>query len=218
MIRGTFFDKIFSLIYPDTCPYCGKIIGNTDLKCNECEKIIKYSFSVREISDTVKCVSPFLYDGKVRDAVHRFKFRGYKRYAWNFAFEVAKAIDIKFPMYKFSAVVPVPIYKSRKKDRGYNQAGELAKELGKILNIPSMEVLEKTKNTSPQYKIKDYEEKIRNVKGVYKVTCSCQNPQERILVCDDIVTSGGTLAECVKALKLAGFKNISCATISNAQR
>ena len=130
---------------------------------------------------------------------------------------MAKAIDLKFPLEKFSAVMPVPIYKSWKKDRGYNQAGSLADELGNILNIPSIEILEKIKNTAPQYTIKDYKERINNVQGVYKANYLCEDSQERLLVCDDIVTSGATLKECVRTLKSVGFKNISCVTISNAK-
>ncbi len=218
MKRGSFFDKIFSLVYPDSCPYCGKIIENTEVKCPNCEKNLKYIFSVREITDGVMCISPFKYEGKVRDALRNFKFRGYRRYGWNFAIEIIKALEVKFPQEKFSAVTSVPLHEIRQKSRGYNQSYELAKEIGNFLKIPNMEILEKVKNICPQYTIERYEDKIKNVKGVYKSTCQCENSQNKLLLCDDIVTGGGTLTECIKALQATGFKNILCATVANAQK
>lgn len=218
MERGSFFDKLISLIYPDTCPYCGKIIDSGKTKCNECEKDIKCIFSVRKILGEVVCVSPYRYSGRVRTAIRKFKFRRYKRYSWNFAMEIVKSIEARFPDKKFSAVTYVPLHKYRKNDRGYNQSRLLAAEIGRKLDIPVQEFLRKIKNNSPQHRLKNLKDRVQNVKGVYEAACRGENRDGTVILCDDIVTSGSTLVECVKMLKKAGFKDILCVTVANTVR
>lgn len=218
MERGSFFDKLISLIYPDTCPYCGRIIDSGKTKCNECEKDMKYIFSVRKIFGEVVCVSPYRYNGSVRTAIRKFKFRGYKRYSWNFAMEIVKSIEAKFPNKEFSAVTYVPLHKYRENGRGYNQSGLLAAEIGRKLDIPVQELLRKIKNNSPQHRLKNLKDRVQNVKGVYQAVCGGESQNGTVILCDDIVTSGSTLGECVKMLNEAGFKDILCVTIANAVR
>lgn len=218
MKRGSFLDRIISLVYPDTCPYCGKIIDSSKTKCEQCEKAMKYTFSTRKIFDDVICISPFSYRGKVREAIHKFKFKGYKRYGWNFAMEIVKTIKIELPDKKFSVVTSVPLCKKREKDRGFNQSKSLAIEVGSALNIPFEDLLEKIKGNNPQHEVKTLQERIENVKNVYKSKYQCGGQKNTIILCDDIVTSGNTLKECVKVLKNSKFNNILCVTIANADK
>ena len=217
--RGSFLDKFLSLVYPETCPYCGKIIGNMELKCKKCENEIKYTFKTRKVYNEVECVSPFSYEGKVIEAIYKFKFKGYKRYSWNFAMEIAKTLELKFPNEKFDGVTAVPLHKKREKERGYNQATSLAEELAKLIGAPHKKILEKIKNNFPQHKIKTYKERAKNVNGVYRATCNCSEKQKnRIILCDDIITSGNTLMECVKILKKSGFNKILCVAIADVPK
>lgn len=219
MIRGSFIDKVISIFYPDTCPYCLKTIGNTQLKCEDCEKNIEYIFHQRDVDGETKCLSVFLYSGKVRDAVRRFKFSGYKRYGWNFAKEIIKAFDKENINHNFSKITFVPVYKFSKNKRAYNQAQVLANEISLNLGkIPVEDILEKIKNNKPQHSIKNYKERENNVKGVYRAKKYFSQSKGRILLCDDIITSGNTLKECTKVLKEAGYKDILCVTVASAQR
>lgn len=117
---------------------------------------------------------------------------------------------------KYDIIIIVPISKQRKKDRGYNQSELLAKEISKIIKIPiATKVLYKIKNTVPQSSL-NKKEREKNVKGVYKVKNITKLYDKKILIIDDIYTTGNTLNECAKALIQQGIKkaNIGVLTIA----
>jgi len=116
-----------------------------------------------------------------------------------------------------SILVPVPLDKTREKERGFNQAKELAKELSKILEIPLVsDCLIKIKETRPQVELKK-EEREENIKGVFL----CQRPEEikgrKILLVDDIYTTGSTLEEGARVLKEAQAKEVWGVVIARGQ-
>lgn len=214
MKRGSIVNRLISLVYPETCPYCGKVIGIEDEKCDKCREEIKYTVGLREIYEDVLCMSPFSYKEKVREAVRKFKFEGQKRYAWNFAYEIVKFMKIKFADEKFSFVTSVPLHEEREKKRGYNQSYALSQEISEFLGIENRIILKKVKNNPPQYKMENFVQRSMNVNGVYKVL-EIAKDKGKILLCDDVIASGSTLLESVKVLKKAGFKDILCVSIAS---
>lgn len=112
------------------------------------------------------------------------------------------------PNFKEFILVPVPLHKKKLKQRGFNQASEIGKELSKNLKVPLFDnVLIKIKQTLAQVELKK-EQREKNIKGVF----NCQKPEliknKKILLVDDILTTGSTMEECARVLKTAGAKQV----------
>lgn len=115
---------------------------------------------------------------------------------------------------KYDMIISVPVSRKRKKERGYNQSELIAKEISKKLNMEyAKDVLYKTKNTIAQSKL-NKEEREENAKGVYEIKNLNKITGKKILLIDDIYTTGSTVNECSKILKQANPKKIGIFTIA----
>lgn len=117
---------------------------------------------------------------------------------------------------RYDIIITVPISKQRKKERGYNQSYLVAKEISKIINVPiARNVLYKIKNTVPQSSL-NKKQREENAKGVYKIKNIKKVQNKKILIIDDIYTTGNTVNECAKNLIQNGVKrnNIGILTIA----
>lgn len=201
-------DKIFTV----RCPYCSAVIDRKEYACEKCRKDFPSAAVFRYAVGGYKCVSPFPYSGKYRKAVWDFKFNNCGAYAKQLAL---KMVDSIFEVYKeesFDIVTCVPMHKSSLKQRGYNQAMLLAKCCAEIMNLPYEDTLIKHKKNKAQHSIKA-SERAENVKGVYKIADKNIVENKRILLIDDIITTGSTLGECAKILSKSGSVKVCCATV-----
>ncbi len=128
---------------------------------------------------------------------------------------MAEAIRIAYKSECFDVITYVPLHKIRQKERGYNQSELLARELSYLLELPLECLLVKTKNNPPQHTT-DAKHRSENVKNVYKVKDEARIENRRILLIDDIITTGNTLGECARMLKLAKAEKVCCATFALA--
>ena len=128
----------------------------------------------------------------------------------------AKDIENAYCGDEFDFITAVPMHKKDLKKRGYNQSALLAKELGKRLDLPYRETIDKIKQTKKQHNLK-YNERKTNLNGAFKVIDKDAVKGKRILIIDDIITSGYTLGNCCKVLSRAKPALICCATIASAQ-
>ena len=114
----------------------------------------------------------------------------------------------------YDIIIPVPIHKKRYKERGYNQSELLASEIARTLNISiEKHVLTKNVNNTPQSKLSKIERK-NNANGVYKIINAQKIKNKKIIIIDDIYTTGSTANECSKVLKQAGASEIAVFTIA----
>ena len=114
----------------------------------------------------------------------------------------------------YDIIIPVPIHNKRRKQRGYNQTELIAKELAKeILNLEYMNILTKNENAKPQ-SLLNKEQRIENAKNVYGVIKNIDIENKRILIFDDIYTTGATANECAKVLRNKKPKKIGILTIA----
>jgi len=142
-----------------------------------------------------------LYSGTLREAIHLFKFSGIKRLGK----PLGKLLS-SLPIPEADMIVPVPLSKRGLRERGFNQTLILARTLSKDLNIPfSMDSLFKRRHTPPQSGIKAVERK-RNVKGAFEVREDVA--RKRVILLDDVMTTGATVRECAKTLAKAGAEEI----------
>ena len=211
-----FINHAINLIFPNVCGICNKICKN-DL-CKKCEiqlkNIAKFKIDNYNDKNFKKHLYIFKYEGIIKERLVKFKFREkayiYKAFV-NFLIKNEKSCRF---LKSYDIIIPVPIHYNRKVTRGYNQSALIAREIAKNLNIKYEEkVLFKKVNNKPQ-STKSKEDRERNVIDVYYTKNKERIYNKKIVLLDDIYTTGSTVNECCKVLKLAGAKYINVITIA----
>ena len=221
-------------LYPPRCPVCDRVVLPGEGLCAECKKTVPY---VRQPS-CLKCGKPILdrrkefcadcgkkshtfvqakalwvYEGKVKASLYRFKYQNKREYARVYAEEMARRYGAWIGERKIEAVIPVPLHKNRRRARGYNQAEILARELGAILGLPVyQDLLVRARDTKPQKTLNGRERK-NNLKNSFKTTQNIVQ-LKYILLVDDIYTTGSTLDAAADALVRAGAANVYACCVS----
>jgi ComF family protein len=171
------------------CPRCGKPQIN-DIVCPSC---------VSHKTDLDGIRAPFKFEGVIREAIHQLKYKNLRSIATTIAaylYDYSTSASIPAEV-----LVPVPLHIKRLKERGYNQSELIAKELGSRLNLPvECNSLIRNKYILPQAKTQSIEERRKNV--IQSFTCqSCALQGKKVLLIDDVYTSGATLEACASAIK-----------------
>jgi ComF family protein len=211
-------DYILDIFYPPKCMLCRKLLkGGEKGICVRCAgNLPKYRAEEgrRDIKNVRLCVFPFKYKDALRDSLIRYKFNGAVAYAQVYAEFIAKSIDEN--EISCDIISWVPIHRKRYRERGYDQSKLIAKALAKKLGVPCRKLLIKGVNNKRHSSIDDREERKRNVSGVYRLATKDALVGKRILLVDDIVTSGSTISECAAVLKGAGCTEIYAAAVASA--
>ncbi len=188
--------QLMSLIVPPVCPRCGRPQPGGML-CPGC---------VNWQADIDGFRSPFVFDGVVRQAIHELKYRNLRALAAPMA-EFLQGYLLANPM-PGEVLVPVPLHRKRWRERGYNQSSLLARELGKLTDLPVVDdCLVRQQHTPPQARAANVSERQSNVAGAF----TCRDGRLRgkqVLLIDDVTTSGATLNTCAGALKSAGAVSV----------
>lgn len=208
-------DFLLDLLYPPKCMFCGGLLREEETQyCEKCRTELPfYAVTERKLSFIEAVASVFYYQENVRESIHRFKFGGRSFYAKSYGAWMADAVreKIKEP---FDVISWVPCSRWRKWHRGYDQAQELAKALSKELQVPCIRILKKVRNNRRQSGLKGEAARRANVMGAYRTVRSPEPGMERVLLVDDVLTTGATLEECAKTLLLSGFFGISCVVVA----
>ena len=155
--------------------------------------------------------SPFRFEGPVRDAIHRLKYKGERASAGLLAGLMAEYLEGS-PV-PADALVPTPLHPRRLRSRGYNQSALLAFEIGKRLNLPVREdLLIRVRNPLPQVEAQSQQERRDNVADNFE--CQADVTGLKALLIDDVATTGSTLSECALALKAAGAVRVHALTLA----
>ena len=213
------FGGMLDLLFPPRCAFCHHVL-KTDEKglCRKCSKSISRTKNggAQGGDFFFVCVSPLYYEGKVRDSIHRFKFHGATAYAELYGTMIAECINENLKG-KYDIITWVPLSKERLKKRGYDQAMLLAMAAALNLDDVAVELLIKHTDVPAQSQTGGPEERRANINGVYTVSDDDLVRGKRILVIDDIITTGATLSECAKTLKLHGAESVVCATLARTK-
>jgi len=147
----------------------------------------------------------------VKKIIQRFKYEPFARELSNdLASLIITHLSLLNKTFDFGdfVLVPIPLYKKKLKWRGYNQAEELAKELSKSLKIPLLkDSLDRTKETLPQIELAT-EARKNNIKGAFSIKRSELLQKRKVLLVDDVYTTGATMEECARVLKESGAKEV----------
>ena len=160
--------------------------------------------------------SVWVHREPVSGAIYRFKYGNKRNYGRIFAGEMAEHCGVQIRRWGVEEIIPIPLHPARKRKRGYNQAEILAEELGCLLHIPvRKDVLYRIRKTRPQKSLNGTE-RIRNLKGAFAVSGK-ETVKAKVLIVDDIYTTGSTIRRCAKMLRLAGAEKVYFLTISIGQ-
>ncbi len=204
--------KILDLIYPPKCGICGKLDSN--YLCKKCQKRLENEaiWEIKENKNLCICfeelLAIFKYENISRNEIIRYKFNEKSYLYKTFVNFLIKNKNICKKIKSYDTIVPVPISKKRNKERGYNQSYLLAKEISEKLGIEiNNSCLYKYKNTIEQSKL-NKQEREKNAQNVYKLKNKEILKDKKILLLDDIYTTGNTVNECSRILMEANPKKI----------
>jgi competence protein ComFC len=157
-----------------------------------------------------------VYEGALVRAILFLKFENIEPLGKLFAQWLAEIVKQGGPAFEADVVVPVPLHRQRERERGYNQAALIAKPLAKLLGLPYKSVLLTRVRPRPDKYLLNYEERWEAVRGAFATRPGSQVDNLRVLLVDDVMTSGATLDSCAKALREAGARSVIGLTVARA--
>jgi competence protein ComFC len=185
------------------CPMCRSFLDQTLSRCPKCPQSSSLSLN-RSLG---------VFDPYYQTLIHHFKY--------NRKFSIGKKLGSRLGQLLkqeefskgFDYIIPVPLHLSRKRERGYNQSRILAEEISKTVSVPLMEkVLIRKKKTKDQTHL-SLEERERNVRGAFVVRANSALQGKKVILVDDVMTTGSTLKECARVLKDAGADEVTGVTL-----
>jgi ComF family protein len=194
----------FELVEPPFCPRCGRPMTSGRL-CPLCQRHPLQIDGIRSVA---------YFDGTLREAIHGFKYHNLQ----DLAIPLGRLMGDYWEKNSLPAevIVPVPLHPGRLRERGYNQAALLARELGKSIGLPVWENdLVRVRATRPQVKL-NAQERRENVNDAFR----CSNAglkDKRVLLIDDVCTTGATLEACGIALRQVGARSVWAFTLARAR-
>ena len=216
---GKFFNLILDLLFPPRCPFCRKLLkSGEDGICRACDAELPRTEGggKQEGRHFSFCASPLYYEKSVRESFLRFKFGDLPMYGGFYAKLMAEcAAETVGDGYDL--ISWAPLSKKRLKTRGYDQAQLLARDTARLLGKTATATLRKREDIPAQSGIGDQEKRRANVSGAYEVIDPALVDGKRVLLVDDIITTGSTLSECALVLRGAGAKNVICLTLARTR-
>jgi competence protein ComFC len=230
---------ITSLLYPSVCAICRENIQAGQHLCDQCdakavriiapfcqtcsepfEGVITGAFTCANCAHRTihfdAAVAAYRSRGIVREIIHAFKY-GREIYLRDL---VARWLytaleDERLRERRFDVIVPVPLHPTRQRERGFNQASLLAELLSARIAIPSKPLLERIRYTTTQTAL-DRAERMENLHNAFHLRKNANVRGLRVLLIDDVLTTGSTLSECARILKRAGTISVYAATAARA--
>ena len=243
MVLSRIFGRVLDFILPVACPYCNATRGDSKVPflCSSCWN----DFSLLSGPVCPTCGRPFAspealshapghecgacrltppqfdqalsvgsFEGPLREAIHLFKYRPCRAFGKPLGIWMAAHVRT---LTDLDIVMPVPLHKKRLRQRGFNQALLLAHRMSKAHRIPlSFDNLFRTRSTRPQVELNG-EERIRNVAGAFALRRPEEVASRKIVLVDDVFTTGATLNECASVLKDAGAAHVIACTLARAE-
>ncbi len=206
------WDQLLELLFPPKCILCRKVLSKdqTDL-CHHCRRETEdFKKSNHNISFVAGWTSMWYYNGKVRDSILRYKFHHYRNYGAVYGRLLAMRLWSD-PLWEFDLLTWVPVSQRRKRSRGFDQVELIAQSAAEEMGMELTPCLKKIRHTQPQSRLKDYSHRKANVLGAFSVIDPSIIKDKRILLIDDIITTGATVSECARTLLTAGAKEVYCA-------
>lgn len=231
MTRGQRLKRgLLSILFPERCACCGRVVPPLSGCCESCHGELAIilppvcSCCGANREDCVcrkhrrhfdRCAVPFYYEGPVKQGILRLKEQDDVDNAEFFARYMAQVVRREYGSLRFDWIIPVPLTRARRKERGFNQSERLARALSRELTVPVSTALCKVAETRPQKELTALE-RSGNLLGAFEVE-GADLEGARILLTDDLITTGSTLDECAKMLKLYGASEVCVVTAARTR-
>lgn len=212
-----FFSEILNFLYKKNCLFCNNKKENSFF-CSKCKKEVKFNeFKILKTIDGVNIYSCCNYSGIPQKLVRLLKFHNKKILSSEIAKLMKQYIDFLNIDFSDYEIICVPLHIKKKKKRGFNQCELISIELSKLLEINvNFDLIKRIKNTKPMYNLK-INERIENLKDAFLV--EKQNfHNKKLLLIDDIITTGTTVSEIIKSLKKENITEIICLSFTNTDK
>ena len=239
-------DALVSVIFPAGCRICGELLADSRRvpicpKCLDsfervpsavCEICGCPLFGLRQKEEQSRlcpacqnktygfdCARSFaIYQGPLVRAILLVKFEQIEPLGAWFAERLAEVVSSERARFAADVVVPVPLHRQRERERGYNQAALISRPLAKRLRLPHKALLLMRTKARPDKRILTLEERWESVRGAFVTRPGGQVDNLRVLLIDDVLTTGATLDACARALREAGAKSVIALTVARAIR
>lgn len=207
---------LLDLVFPPKCPFCRALVEDSPGCCSACRGTLPWRSpeAFDHPSLEVLCYAPLWYGDPVAGAMHRYKFQGVQSYAQDFGHLMAEILPEDLAV---DWITWAPLHPRRQRQRGYDQAKLLALAVGEERGWPVKSLLVKTRHTDPQSGLEEAESRRRNASGAYAFSGESVAGR-RILLVDDVLTSGATLGTCATLLKDQGAEEVFCLTLVRARK
>ncbi len=217
--KVSFIDSLLTLLYPERCLVCRAVLAGRPIVplCPTCERAFKSAGYVCPYCEqhgsalSCKCLPGWypikslyclsFYESGWREMLHDFKYRQRRSLARPLGLWMGRELAGTSRIF-FDMVVPVPLHKSRKRERGYNQSELVARSIAGVMGVPCKNILERIVKTCSQTTI-SRRERCVNIRGAFKLTGEL-TPGMNILLVDDIFSTGSTMNEAASVLKEEG--------------
>mgnify|MGYP001025065937 CR=1 FL=1 len=200
--------EAFYQVQPPVCCLCGRTVGQDEELCMNCQG--------RQFS-YIHGFPVWIYNQPMKRSIAAFKYHNRREYASYYGQEFVKMYGERLKKLSIQALIPVPMYFPKQKVRGYNQAELFAREIGKRLGICICnDYLFRVRNTKPQKSLDD-RQRYRNLQGAFAIDKEKRKYYtglKRVVLVDDIYTTGSTIEMCTRALLQTDIEKVYAASIS----
>ena len=220
------------IFYPKVCPICQEPLGRdrngecytvcvdcreglvdiTDMHCLKCGKELltegEYCHDCQTRNHIyTQGVAVFRYTQGMKQSIYRYKYKNKREYAAFYGKEMYRVSKDLLRLWNIDAIVPVPLHESKQRMRGYNQAELMARELSAYTGIPMVSnMLLRARKTTPMKELDD-KQRVKNLKNAFIISQNIVN-YRKVLLVDDIYTTGATMDACAKCLKAHGVSDV----------
>ena len=204
-----FFENLLDWIYKKKCYFCRSSKESVKM-CSSCYEELEFlPVQVNRKFNDVNIYCAGVYSKNLQKLIRGLKYHGQRDLAYylaKFMFEYWGRLDLNGEY----QIVPVPIYPKRKKKRKYNHMDLVAQELSQMTGFPvNSDLIKRVKDTKPQYKL-NKAQRMQNLSDAFEVDKSKFIEAKKLLLIDDICTTGSTFEEMIKAFNNVGVYDIVC--------
>ena len=225
-----YLKNLYALFFPQTCAGCDTPLAYEEhLICASCWYHLPYTHTHSDPHNKgamqlqgltqLEAVASYLYfldSSRVQNIMHHLKYRGHTEIGTLLGSIYGETLKATAPFDRIDFIVPIPLHPARLRKRGYNQSAFFAKGLSLSLQKPALEdIVVRNKATESQTKKNRYD-RYENMQGTFVVTNPELIAHKHILLVDDVLTTGATMAACANALLANGSTRVSAATIAKA--
>ncbi len=229
MVKPKILSEIYDFFLPRICPCCDKKLGlNEKMVCDDClrklssvkndrlELEFEKKFYSKKIIAGFRSVYIFEKDTEIQSVIHALKYENRFKIGLFLGDILGKRIKDEMVNWQIDAIIPVPLHRLKRAERGYNQSLYIAEGLSKRTNIPLLKnAVKRRRFTESQTKL-NLSEREKNVKDAFSVRKHDKIKNKNVLLIDDVITTGATINECGNALLKGGAKSVYAASVAIA--